>query len=252
MRPKVSFSRVDLWRQCPYKYKLRYIDGIPEEPDFSPTNARLLGSTLDLGIQKGYDEAEKYYWSQLPVASNAGYTELMKIEHWLPQLRSKFNKGRFQVRIQTDRFLGFADYIEDDRLLVDFKYSNAVEKYAESAQLHVYASELDPKPDYLAYVCIPKTSIRQRRDEDLREFRNRVQDTLDGMEIQTIWVDYDREKVEEFWSDAGEMLNATEFEPRRNDYCKWCDYAHLCPLQNPEPPKASGERRFKPRTEIKF
>lgn len=245
---KVSFSRVDCWRDCPKKYKFRYIDKIPTEFDYSATNPLVLGSTIDLGIQKGYEEAEKYYWDQYHVATDEGMTELMKIHYWLPQLRGKFNKGEFQVKIISDRFIGYADYIEDGRLLIDFKYSNHTEKYAESAQLHVYASELPKRPDYMAYVCIPKTFIRQKKDEDLFQFRKRVMETLRGMEIQIVWIDYDQSKVDEFWADAEKMLNATEFEAKPNDNCKYCDYADLC--QKPIVP--TGTRKLKPRSELKI
>lgn len=224
---QVSFSRVDLWRQCPFKYKCRYIDMIPMKPNNSPTNPLLLGSTLDIGIQKGYEEAEKYYWSQRYVATDEGYTELMKIAHWLPQLRNTYRNGSFQEMIDNDRLKGFIDYLEDD-LLVDFKYSNNVEKYAESAQVHVYASELDPRPRYLAYVCVPKVYLKKGDDEDILDYRRRVMTELRTKEISTVYVDYDQEKVDAFWRDAETMLNATEFEPTPNDWCKYCEYKHLC------------------------
>ena len=245
---RVSFSRVDCWKQCPRKYFHRYIQGIKPEFDYKPTNPLVLGSTLDLGIQKGYEEAEKYYWDQYPVATNEGETELMKIAYWLPELRERYNRGEFQVKIQSDRFLGFADYIEDG-LMVDFKYSNNVDKYSESAQLHVYASELPEIPERMAYVCIPKTFIRQKQDEDMSVFRSRVKNTLDTMSIQFVEVEYNQSKVDGFWKDAEAMQNEESFETRPNENCKWCEYANLCKatiVPEGEPKK----RKLKPRSEI--
>lgn len=226
---KVSFSRVDCWKQCPRKYRYRYIDNIEVPPDFSPTNPLVLGSAMDTGIQFGYEEAEKYYLSQFPMPSNARETELMKMAYWIPKLQEKFHKGAFQVRIESDRFIGFADYIEDHgKLLVDFKYSNNAEHYAESPQIHVYASELPVRPEYMAYVLIPKTFIRQKNSETIEEFRERVMGELEKMEIQLVWVDYDQEKVDRFWEDADAMWKDTTFEPIPNDNCKYCDYKDLC------------------------
>lgn len=224
---QVSFSRVDLWRQCPFKYKCRYIDEVPTKPNNSPSNPLLLGSTLDLGIQKGYAEAERYYWSQNYVVTDAGYTELMKIAYWLPQLRNTYNNGSFQEKIDTERLIGFIDYLDGDTL-VDFKYSNNVEKYAESPQIHVYASELDPIPTDLAYVCVPKVFLKQDADEDIQDYRRRVMDELRTKEIETIHVDYDQDKVDAFWEDAERMTDATEFDPKPNEWCKYCEYKHLC------------------------
>lgn len=240
MERKISWSRVELWRQCPFKFKCRYIDEIPEPPDYRPTNALLLGSTLDLGIQEGYESARAYYRSQLPRLCTEGETELIKIRHWLPQLRAKFNKGEFQVEIRQGDFIGYADYVEDGKLLVDFKYSNNTEYYRESGQIHVYASMMDPRPEYLAYVCIPKLRTEQPKPKNLADVENRVTieeyrkgilKELSLMEIEIIWVDYDQTKVDAFWRDAELMLNDTEFEARKNNYCRWCDYKGICPLK---------------------
>ena len=255
---KISFSRVECWKDCPRKFRFRYIDKIPTEPDYSATNPLILGSTLDRGLEHGMEEAEKYYWSQYHVASDEGETELMKIEHWLKILRPKFKNGKFQTKIETDNFIGFADYIEDN-LLVDLKYSNNTEKYADSPQIHVYASMLDPRPEYLGYVCVPKTGIRQKKfkpatgkkkkdtpGEDIQDFRRRVMKELNDMEVQYIWVEYDPEKVDQFWKDAEAMQKDRTWDPNHGDGCKWCDYSHIC--EEMSKPKV---RKLKPRSEIK-
>lgn len=260
---RVSFSRVEAWKQCPRKYRYRYIEQIPTEPSYEADNPLILGSTLDLGIQKGYEEAEKYYWSQLPVATDDGVLELMKIEHWLKQLRPVYNKGEFQMRLLTDRFIGFADYVEDN-LLVDFKYSNGVDKYAESAQLHVYASQMPKIPEHMAYVCVPKLFIgaykdgeskearaerverlRQWKINDIQRYRKYVMDEINRLTIKTIWVEYDRDKVEQFWQDVDAMENDTEFEMCRSKLCSSCPYSHICDEEAPR-----RKRKVKPRAEL--
>lgn len=259
---RVSFSRVDTWRQCPFKYKCRYIDGLPSKPDLSATNPLVLGSTLDLGIQEGYEKAEEYYWNQYPVASDEGVLELMKIEHWLPQLRERFRRGEFQVELKTDRFIGYIDYLEGEDLLVDFKYSNNTEKYGDSAQIHVYASELPKRPKKMAYVCIPKFFIQKKLDgestdeykerqamledlerNDLRAFRKYVMDEVQKLEIQTVWVEYDQSKVDDFWRDADAMLSATEFIPTPNDWCQYCDYKAECKGKRPHTRKPRAKTK---------
>lgn len=260
---RISVSRVELWKQCPRKYRYRYIDKIPTEPDYSADNPLVLGSTLDLGIQKGYEEAEEYYWSQLPVATDDGVLELMKIEHWLKQLRPIYNKGEFQMRMMTDRFIGFADYVEND-LLVDFKYSNSVDKYAESAQLHVYASEMDKIPARMAYVCVPKLYLNAYKDgeskeervarlellrhwkmNDVHRYRKYVMDEIANMTIKTVWVEYDQNKVDQFWKDAEAMENDTELPMCRSKLCASCEYCKICDEEAPR-----RKRKVKPRAEL--
>ena len=53
-------------------------------------------------------------------------------------------------------------------------------------------------------------------------------DTLRQMDIEVIHIDYDQEKVDEFWRDAEAMLQDRTFEIRKNDYCTYCDYKNLC------------------------
>lgn len=249
MNPKVSFSRVDCWRQCPRKYYYRYVEKIPQEPDYSATNPLILGSTLDKASQFGYEEAEKYYWSQYHVATDEGVTELMKIEYWTPKIQRLFDGAEFQHKIESDRFIGYADAIVGNTLY-DLKYSNHAEHYAESAQLHLYASELTNRPDHMAYVCVPKTFIRQKQTEDIIQFRKRVIETLRGMEIKMVWVDYDQSKVDEFWKDADSMWKDKTFEAHPNDNCKYCEYAELC--NKPIVPEDKHIRKLKPRSEIKL
>lgn len=264
---KVSFSRVDCWKDCPRKYYFRYVERVPLEPDYSPTNPLILGSTLDKGLEHGFEEAERYYWSRYHVATNEGETELMKIEYWLEQLRPKLHDGKFQTTIETEDFIGFADYIENN-LLVDFKYSNNTEKYAESPQIHVYASMLNPRPEYLGYVCIPKTGIRQKQfkpgkkgkkdvpGEDIHDFRRRVMDELKKMEIQYVWVDYDQDKVDQFWQDADQMKKDRTWDAKPNENkCKWCDYRHICDpkiILNPVAERPITVKKLKPRSQIKL
>lgn len=243
---KVSFSRVECWRQCPKKYYYRYVEGIRVEPELKPDNALILGSTMDRGIEKGYEEAEKYYFEQFPTRSEAMETELMKIHHWVPQVRKMLHDGRFQVKIETDDFIGFADYVEDN-LLADFKYTSHPENYKDSAQLHVYASMMDPRPEYMCYVCVPKLFINKYKDgetkgeykermdrlrdwqyNDIVKFRQYIKEELEQMDIEVIHIDYDQDKVDEFWRDAEAMLQDRTFEIRKNDYCTYCDYKNLC------------------------
>ena len=241
-----SFSRVDTWKSCPRKYKYRYIDRIPTEPDYSATNPLILGSTLDKASQFGYEEAEKYYLSQYHAITDEGITELMKIEYWTPQIQQLFAGGEFQKKIASDRFIGYADAIVGNTLY-DLKYSNNVEKYAKSPQLHIYASELEKKPDYMAYVCVPKTFIRQKQNEDIIQYRRRVMETLREMDIQRIWVCYDQDVVDQFWQDASDMWKDKEYVRCTGEACKYCEYKQLCAMDDDIP-----RRKIKPRSELKL
>lgn len=248
---KVSFSRVECWRECPLKYKFRYMDQLPEKVDLSPSNPLILGKALDTGIEHGVDAGIDYYYKQYPVITDEHINWTIQLEHWIPKVREILNKGEFQVKLESDRFLGFIDYLEQP-LIVDIKYSNHSDKYAASPQLSIYASELEERPQQLCYLCVPKSFIRQKKGEDLHMFRRRLRETLQGMEIQRVWVDYDQDAVDRFWKDAELMKNATEFEPRENEYCDSCPYKAFC--TKPIVPEAEPKRKIKvkPRSEIRL
>lgn len=52
---RYSYSRVDCFSQCPYKYKLRYIEKLQRIQIPTADNALLLGQALHTGIERGVE-----------------------------------------------------------------------------------------------------------------------------------------------------------------------------------------------------
>ena len=52
---RVSHSRVEVFDRCPYKYRLRYVEGIDTIPNTDADNALILGTALHTGIEEGVD-----------------------------------------------------------------------------------------------------------------------------------------------------------------------------------------------------
>lgn len=48
-----SYSRVDLFKRCPYHFKLRYIDRLTELPNYEANSPLIVGHALHTGIEKG-------------------------------------------------------------------------------------------------------------------------------------------------------------------------------------------------------
>ena len=88
--------------------------------------------------------------------------------------------------------------------VVDFKYSNNVENYIKSKQIHLYKYYLEKlgfKVRNIGYLFIPKTSIRMKKTEDSYQFRKRLQATMKNQKLQLVKVDYDANKVKEFFDE---------------------------------------------------
>lgn len=234
-----SYSRVMLFKQCPYKYFVRYILKIKEEENFEATNALWLGTALHLGIDEGVKEAEKNYFSNYYVIDDNHVNEAIKLSAIIPKCQELLALDKehiFELKVEHEGFLGFIDLLikNDDGTydMYDFKYSNNHQNYLNSYQLHVYKYFLEKatnmKVKNMYFLFAPKTFIRQKRDETLQQFRIRLADELSHMQATLAKVDYDEEKVVDFLQIKDKMLSTIDFEPKENEFCKWCDLKGEC------------------------
>ena len=56
---KFSHSRVECFKNCPYQFKLRYIDEIETLDDYEANNPLTVGTALHTGIEKNIATAIK-------------------------------------------------------------------------------------------------------------------------------------------------------------------------------------------------
>lgn len=198
-----SYSRVDLWTKCPYHYRLRYIEKLHEIPRLDADSPLILGHALHKGIESGEQAMEKDYYDSYPVITNEQVNEMTKLQLLLPKVNAQLSafkgcKFQHEYPIYTSDFIGFADLIitapDGTSTVIDFKYSNHIENYMESGQLHLYKYYLDQlgfNVTHLAYMFIPKTGIRQKNTEDLFHFRKRIESTLAKEDVKLVPIEYD-------------------------------------------------------------
>ena len=241
---QVSHSRIDTFEGCPFRYKLRYCDRIqtikPDEAD----NALFLGTALHTGLEKGVEEAIKEYYMQYPVITDAHINEAMKLEVMIAKAAELIPKGEFEVKISDDDFVGFIDLlapvtgfhgeiVPDVYDLYDFKYSNNVDKYKDSVQVHLYKyffEKLNPgkKIRNMFYLCVPKVNIKQKKTENLGQFRQRIQEELTMAEPKLIPVEYDQTKVLDWMFSVKHTVEAVDFPKNQSWLCRYCEYAEFC------------------------
>lgn len=236
-----SYSRVSCYKSCPYQFKLRYIDELETIPNTDANNALYLGSAMHTGIEKTVKAALAQYYANYPLLDDLHINETMKLEHLIPLAKKVIPHGAYEVKIETDEFIGYMDLLvpkgDNHFDLYDFKYSNNVDGYLKSVQLHVYKYfyELTHPGhviDKLYYVFIPKTQIRQKNSkkekETLYEFRKRLQSVLDKMKIMVEEVKYDFQKVRDYLEAVEEIKAATEYPKNCTKLCDWCEYKQYC------------------------
>ncbi len=255
---QVSYSRVSTHEKCPYQFKLRYRDKLQTIFNCDPQSPLVLGHALHTGIEKNVDEAIKEYYAAYPVIKDAHVTEAMKLEYLIPKVKVLLPEGKHEMMISTSDFIGFIDllvpmgwmskespynqYGKDVDIydIYDFKYSNNVDSYMESAQLHLYKYFFEltnpgKRIGNLYFVFIPKCNLRQKyknktnpRDETLYEFRKRCLEDLESKEIQIEQVKYEPNKVIEYLIATKHCIEDTEYTKNETRLCDWCEYQLYC------------------------
>ena len=230
-----SHSRVDCFNSCPYRYRLKYLDCMEGEESLEADNPLILGTAMHMGLEKSLKEAVEWYYSQYPIATDAHVTEAMKLESVVPKAARIIPNGDNEVEIRGDDFLGYADLIAPSRggvYIYDFKYTPRIEKYLESAQLHLYKffyeKQTGKKVNRLFFLHVPKTMIRQKKTETLEQFRQRLNQTLKVMVPELVPVKYDESKVFEFFETIKKIENEKAFEKKPGRLCDWCEYKKFC------------------------
>ena len=254
---QVSYSRVSTHKKCPYQFKLRYRDELKTIFNCDPQNALVLGHALHTGIEKDVAAAINEYYGAYPSIDDAHVTEAMKLEYLIPKVKNLLPEGRHEVKIETEDFIGFIDLLVpvgkglwldasdgpmecDYYDIYDFKYSNNVQGYLDSAQLHLYKYFFEltnpgKRIRNLYFVFVPKCNLRMKRknktnprDETIYEFRKRCMEDLEQKEITVKKIDYDPNKVIEYLINTKHCVEDTEYTKNPTRLCDWCEYQLYC------------------------
>lgn len=240
---KFSYSRVSSFAQCPYKWKLRYIDNLKTIPSTDADNALYLGLGLHKGIEEGVEAGLEEYKSHYNILTDENINYLMQLEYQIPRVIELLPEGgEHELELNTDEFIGFIDYVHGNTLY-DFKFSNNIENYLKSPQLSIYKHYLeqirpDIKIEHLVYVFVPKINIRQKHKakppETLQEFRMRLQEHLEASEIKFVEVPFSKESVTQFKECCQLLKDVKDFPKNPTRLCNWCEYQAYCESEGSE------------------
>lgn len=240
---KTSYSKAGTFTQCPHKYEFRYIEGLEVPFNCDAANPLEIGTMLHEVIELGIDKAIENYVAKYPVLTDLMVNELMKMRILGPRAAELVRdlcdceEPVFETELDCDGFMGYIDCLiprgKGLWTMLDFKYSNNVDRYLESSQLSVYKyfyerSHPGEIIQDMAFLIVPKTMIRQKKIEDLYQFRERLQATLADMWPKLYRIEYDASAVADFLADSMKMANAEEFPKCESRLCDWCDYKDYC------------------------
>ncbi len=232
-----SYSRVDCHTNCPYQFKLRYIDKLKTYDDFDPLSPLTLGNALHKGIETDVNTAIQEYYNSYPIITEKHIEEAIKLEYLIPKVKELLpSDGKHEVKIETESFIGYIDYLypvgDGTYGIIDFKYSNNIDKYLESKQLHVYKyyaeKILGINISKLSFLFVPKIAPRQKKTETIAQFRKRIIDTLNSKEILVKDVPYEESKVQAYLETTNQITNAKEYPKNITKLCDWCEFKEFC------------------------
>jgi len=247
-----SYSRVDTFKQCPYKFKLRYLDEIKAIPSDDADNALVLGTALHTGIEKGIPAAIGEYFNAFHIITDRPYwkseagnwkyvsdhiTEQIKLEYLIAKARAMLPQGIHELQIITSDFIGYVDLLvptgePNEYDLYDFKYTKDGKRYKESEQLHLYKYFLEQQGKRICslnYLIIPKIKmIKIGKTEDLTDYRQRVIAELQGVEPYFMEVNFDYRKVVGFLLNIKRIQETKEYTKFETRLCDWCEYQLYC------------------------
>lgn len=237
------FSTAECFENCPARFDFRYNQGLETIPTDDPQNPLILGTAIHRGMEVDLQTAVKEYLMSYTVIDDRHVNEVIKLEHWIPKLKELLPEGLHEYNFNNGVYEGTADLLvpctkHDLNLpngqfdLYDFKYSNNIDHYMESRQLHVYKFMLEritgKKIRRMYFVFVPKVMIKQKKTEDLQQFRKRIQEELDEREIEIREVEYDSSKVADFYETCMSIGLADHYEKNISHLCDWCEYKDYC------------------------
>lgn len=234
---QVSYSKVDSYWTCPFLYKLRYIDKLKTKPDTNPASALYEGTSLHEAIEKrSIDEGLNSYKSNYIELGPEHEFEMYKLERAMKKALDQIKiEGEYERKLAYNDFIGFIDMLVpvDEGVfdLYDFKYSNSVENYKKSGQVHVYKYYFEKMTGQqirnMYYIMIPKCP--EKYDESkLDELKQKVNNFYNTHNVTFESIEFDKQKVNNFFARKTLMEKEKLFEKRYSFKCNWCEYQKYC------------------------
>lgn len=212
------------------------MDGLKTLPDYEANNAVIVGTALHTGIEQDVKTAIDWYFSQFPIITDSHIEEAMKLEEIIPKCKAFLPDGVYEEKIEYKNFIGFIDLLVEVEKnvfdLYDFKYSNNIESYLKSGQLHEYKyffeKSTGKKIRNLYFMFAPKVAIRMKKTETQDQFRRRLKEELKNKTPILQKVEYEPCKVSDFLQSVVEVENATDFPKMPSRLCAWCEFQSFC------------------------
>jgi len=246
-----SHSRVSTYENCPYQYKLKYIDKI--KVDVPTTIEAFMGSLVHETLEKLYKD-KKFKKRVSKAMLLKFYKDLWIKEYSDDILVAKANQGLTSENYRKMGLKFIEDYYDKhkpfDQLTILGLETTDRMTLPDGNQWHVRIDKLacDDEDNY--YVCDYKTNARMKDQEEADADRQLalysiwVKDKFkDAKSVKLIWhmLAFNKDAVSERSDEQLEKLqqgvcdkikeieSATEFPRKQTGLCNYCVYKNICP-----------------------
>lgn len=244
-----SHSRVSTYENCPYQYKLRYIE--KKKPETSTTIEAFMGDMVHQALEDLY-KRKKFKQRVAKASLIKFYRDLWKKNYSYDILIVKENLDAENYRKMGEKFLG--DYFErmkpfESMTILGLETQDRM-TLPDGNQWHVRIDKLgcDNKGNY--YVCDYKTNSRMKDQEEADEDRQLALYSLwvkdkfkDAKSVKLVWhmlafnkdaiserTDEQLEKLQnEVMEKIKEIESATDFPTNITALCDYCGFRSECP-----------------------
>jgi len=246
-----SHSRVSTYENCPYQYKLKYIDKI--KVDVPTTIEAFMGSLVHETLEKLYKD-KKFKKRVSKAMLLKFYKDLWIKEYSDDILVAKADQGLTSENYKKMGLKFIEDYYDKhkpfDQLTILGLETTDRMTLPDGNQWHVRIDKLacDDEDNY--YVCDYKTNARMKDQEEADADRQLalysiwVKDKFkDAKSVKLIWhmLAFNKDAVSERSDEQLEKLqqgvcdkikeieSATEFPRKQTGLCNYCIYKNICP-----------------------
>ena len=249
-----SYSRMDMFRTCPMRYKFRYVDKMKERPKGFFFFGSAIHSALEF-LYKGdspvFPSVEQVcaafmeFWKSKPLQQqgfrNAEEAD-RKRDEGIEMLKEYYrvNRDSFTRAFLTERMFKFEidgllvtaisdriDYQGEGKILItDYKTGKDIRRTPDQLYMYQKVAESCPElPELLAErfgVRVPELKISQMLyyhvPSNKKYYFERAAD----------------DEIKKFWDGAlktADEMRAGNFEPKPSEAnCRWCDFKEYCPV----------------------
>jgi len=245
--PVYSYSSLNSFMECPFKYKIRYFIGMVEK-----RNPNMIAGSIYHRILKLFfdDKSAKLSWERLErIISNVFEENIFEFAHIKNELESKAREQfkayydnylpafpdrsimekEFTFKVGDDTIKGRIDqinYIDDESIeLIDFKSGSkrtAVMDFEKEIQLKLYNLALESSDD-LIFLKDKKSILKYIF---LGEEKNPVVTIPESYCLTGYFKEFIKSLINDIKSEQFEA------EPESSFLCSECDYKIICPRYN--------------------